>query len=205
MNKIVNVNFKDNAMTFEVTTSISIVNTNDIVLYIDECANVANIYCDSRDNHDYVLDYSNSEFTLKEIVREGETKEVTTQYMYEVSVTSDIISIFDTNIKYIKLFCTTERYANDYADGIYYDANILYNAEIKTLHNYCSTCLDDKQMQTIMLIVFKRQLLEQAIATSHNQEALQFYLDLSKMLNVSINMIAQSKTCKTCINGMCKL
>lgn len=205
MNKIVNVNFKDNAMTFEVTTSISIVNTNDIVLYVDECSNVANIYCDSVENHDYVLDYSNSEFTLKEIVREGEAKEVTTQYVYEISATSDIIETFDKNIKYIKLFCTTERYANDYADGVYYDPDVLYNAEIRVLHNYCSTCLDDKQMQLIMLIVFKRQLLEQAIATSHNKEALQFYLDLCKMLNVSVNTIVYSQECRTCINGVCKL
>lgn len=192
-------------MTFEVYSTISIVNTNDIVLYIDECLNVANIYCDSPDNHDYVLNYTNCEFTLKEVVSDGEEKEVTTQYAYEISATSDIISKFDTNIKYIKMFCTTERYANDYADGVYYNPNILYNAEIRVLHNYCSTCLDDRQMQTIMLIVFKRQLLEQAIATSHNKEALQFYLELSKLLDVNIDSNVASTPCNKCINGVCKL
>lgn len=47
-------------------------------------------------------------------------------------------------MKYIKAFVTTEEYANDYADGIFYDPVVLYNAEIKALRNFCSTCLDDK-------------------------------------------------------------
>lgn len=192
-------------MTFIVYTDISIVNTNDIVLYIDECLNVANLYCDSPDNHDYVLTYNNTEFTFKEVVREGETKEVTTSYTYEISAKSNIITELDKNIKYIKMFCTTEKYANDYADGIYYDPNILYNAEVSILHKYCNTCLDDKQMQLIMLIVFKRQLLEQAIATSHNKEAVQYYLDLAKLLNVSINNNRQDNNCNSCVNGMCKI
>lgn len=192
-------------MTFIVYTNISIVNTNDIVLYIDECLNVANLYCDSPDNHDYVLTYNNTEFTFKEVVREGETKEVTTSYTYELSAKSNIITELDKNIKYIKMFCTTEDYANDCADGIYYDPNILYNAEVGMLHKYCNTCLDDKQMQLIMLIVFKRQLLEQAIATSHNKEAVQYYLDLAKLLNVSINNNRQDNNCNSCVNGVCKI
>lgn len=203
MNKIVDVNIKENAMTFSVYTDISIVNTNDIILYIDECSNVSNIYCDSPDNHDYVLDYNNCTFTLKEIVRQGETKETTTLYAYEISAISNVISMFDTNMKYLKLFCTTEVSANDYADGVYYNPNNLYNAEIKALRQYCASCLDDKQMQLIVLIVFKRQLLEQAIATSHNKEAIQYYADLSRLLNVSIS--TNTKEQKGCVNGMCKL
>lgn len=192
-------------MTFIVYTDISIVNTNDIILYIDECLNVANLYCDSPDNHNYVLTYNNTEFTFKEVVREGETKEVTTSYTYELSAKSNIITELDKNIKYIKMFCITEDYANDYADGIYYDPNILYNAEVGMLHKYCNTCLDDKQMQLIMLIVFKRQLLEQAITTSHNKEAVQYYLDLAKLLNVSINNNRQDNNCNSCVNGVCKI
>ena len=90
-------------------------------------------------------------------------------------------------------------------DGVYYDPNILYNAEIKMLRKYCRTCLDDGQMQLLMLIVFKRQLLEQAIATAHNKEALQFYLDLCKLLNVNINTKTVNTGCRTCVNGVCKL
>lgn len=192
-------------MVFNVYTNISIVNTNDIVLYIDECTNIENVYCENPDNHDYVLNYNNARISYKEIVREGEEKEVSTQYSYEITVESDLVKELDVNMKYIKMFVTTEYYANDYADGIYYDPNILYNAEIKMLRKYCQTCLDDRQMQLLMLIVFKRQLLEQAIATSHNKEALQSYLDLCKLLNVSINTKTVNIGCKTCINGVCKL
>lgn len=192
-------------MVFNAYTNISLVNTNDIVLYIDECLNIDNIYCENPDNHDYVLNYNNAKISYKEIVREGEEKEVTTIYYYEITVESDVIKELDTNMKYIKMFVTTEYYANDYADGIYYDPNILYNAEIKMLRKYCQTCLDDRQMQLLMLIVFKRQLLEQAIATSHNKEALQFYLDLCKLLNVSINTKTVNTGCKVCVNGVCKL
>lgn len=192
-------------MVFNAYTNISLVNTNDIVLYIDECLNIDNIYCENPDNHDYVLNYNNAKISYKEIVREGEEKEVTTIYYYEITVESDVIKELDTNMKYIKMFVTTEYYANDYVDGIYYDSNILYNAEIKMLRKYCQTCLDDRQMQLLMLIVFKRQLLEQAIATSHNKEALQFYLDLCKLLNVSINTKTVNTGCKVCVNGVCKL
>ena len=73
-------------MVFSVYTNISIVNTNDIVLYIDECHNIGNIYCENPDNHDYVLNYNNARISYKEIVREGEEKEVTTIYSYEITV-----------------------------------------------------------------------------------------------------------------------
>lgn len=205
MNKISNVNIKDDTMSFNIYSNISIVNTQELIIYVDECSNINSIYCDNPDNHSYVFDYDNSTFTIREIVNEGESKLVTTEYSYEVTVTSDVISEFDKNMKYIKAFVTTQLYANDYADGIYYDPDVLYNAEIKMLHNHCATCLDDKLMQTIVIVVFKRQLLEQAIASSHNKEAMQLYLDLCKLLNVNIVNNTVNSDCKKCVNGMCEL
>lgn len=203
MNNITNVKIEGDKMSFYILSNISIVNTNDLVIYVDECSNISKIYCSDQDNHNYVLDYLNSEFSLKEIVREGEEPDVTLQYSYEITVTSDIIKEFDRNMKYIKAFVTTEEYANDYADGIFYDPIVLYNAEIKALRNFCSTCLDDKQMQLLVLVVLKRQLLEQAIETGHNKDALQYYLDLTRMLNVSINNNQIEK--QQCTNGMCSI
>lgn len=192
-------------MSFTIISNISIVNTSELVVYVDECTNIESIYCDNPDNHDYVFHYDNSTFSLREVVEDGTPKEVTTEYSYEVTVTSDIISTMDNNMKYIKVFVTTERYANDYADGIYYNPDILYNAEIRKLQAHCSTCMDDKLMQIIVLVVFKRQLLEQAIITNHNKEALQFYLDLSRILDVDINKNTNNSYCKKCVNGMCEL
>lgn len=205
MNRITNVSIKDNVMSFNIISNISIVNTDELVVYIDECTNIDSIYCDNPDDHNYIFYYDNSKFTLREIVEEGDLKEVTTEYKYEITITSDIILQLDHNIKYIKVFVTTERYANDYADGVYYNPDVLYNAEIGKLHKHCSTCLDDKLMQLIILVVFKRQLLEQAIITNHNKEALQFYLDLSKLLDVNINSSINGNCCKKCVNGMCEL
>ena len=160
MNKIVDANIKDNILKFNIIADVSITNSSQVIVYINECSNIKNLYSDDPKLQDYVFDSTNSAISVTPIVREGEPELITTVYAYEVSITSDIISSFDSNMKYIKLYCTTENYVNDYIDGIIYDPNTLYEAEIKMLHSYWNTCLDDKQMQKVMILVFKRQLLE---------------------------------------------
>lgn len=208
MNKIVDANIKDNILKFNIIADISITNSSQVIVYMNECSNIKNLYSDDPKLQDYVFDSTNSAISVTPIVREGEPELVTTVYAYEVSITSDIISSFDSNMKYIKLYCTTENYVNDYIDGIIYDPNTLYEAEIKMLRSYCNTCLDDKQMQKVMILVFKRQLLEQAIATSHNKEAMQYYLDLVRLMGVYVNKKCDNngcQECKVCFNGMCSL
>ena len=208
MNKLVDANIKDNILKFNIIADVSITNSSQVIVYMNECSNIKNLYSDDPKLQDYVFDSTNSAISVTPIVREGEPELVTTVYAYEVSITSDIISSFDSNMKYIKLYCTTENYVNDYIDGIIYDPNTLYEAEIKMLRSYCNTCLDDKQMQKVMILVFKRQLLEQAIATSHNKEAMQYYLDLVRLMGVYVNKKCDNngcQECKVCFNGMCSL
>lgn len=208
MNKIVDANIKDNILKFNIIADVSITNSSQVIVYMNECSNIKNLYSDDPKLQDYVFDSTNSAISVTPIVREGEPELVTTVYAYEVSITSDIISSFDSNMKYIKLYCTTENYVNDYIDGIIYDPNTLYEAEIKMLRSYCNTCLDDKQMQKVMILVFKRQLLEQAITTSHNKEAMQYYLDLVRLMGVYVNKKCDNngcQECKVCFNGMCSL
>lgn len=208
MNKIIDANIKDNILKFNIIADVSITNSSQVIVYMNECSNIKNLYSDDPKLQDYVFDSTNSAISVTPIVREGEPELVTTVYAYEVSITSDIISSFDSNMKYIKLYCTTENYVNDYIDGIIYDPNTLYEAEIKMLRSYCNTCLDDKQMQKVMILVFKRQLLEQAIATSHNKEAMQYYLDLVRLMDVYVNKKCDNngcQECKVCFNGMCSL
>lgn len=208
MNKIVDANIKDNILKFNIIADVSITNSSQVIVYMNECSNIKNLYSDDPKLQDYVFDSTNSAISVTPIVREGEPELVTTVYAYEVSITSDIISSFDSNMKYIKLYCTTENYVNDYIDGIIYDPNTLYEAEIKMLRSYCNTCLDDKQMQKVMILVFKRQLLEQAIATFHNKEAMQYYLDLVRLMGVYVNKKCDNngcQECKVCFNGMCSL
>lgn len=208
MNKIVDANIKDNILKFNIIADVSITNSSQVIVYMNECSNIKNLYSDDPKLQDYVFDSTNSAISVTPIVREGEPELITTVYAYEVSITSDIISSFDSNMKYIKLYCTTENYVNDYIDGIIYDPNTLYEAEIKMLRSYCDTCLDDKQMQKVMILVFKRQLLEQAITTSHNKEAMQYYLDLVRLMGVNVNKKCDNngcQECKVCFNGMCSL
>ncbi|YP_010509966.1 hypothetical protein OJM13_gp13 [uncultured phage cr82_1] len=208
MNKIVDANIKDNILKFNIIADVSITNSSQVIVYMNECSNIKNLYSDDPKLQDYVFDSTNSAISVTPIVREGEPELITTVYAYEVSITSDIISSFDSNMKYIKLYCTTENYVNDYIDGIIYDPNTLYEAEIKMLRSYCDTCLDDKQMQKVMILVFKRQLLELAIATSHNKEAMQYYLDLVRLMGVNVNKKCDNNgclECKVCFNGMCSL
>lgn len=203
MKTIFDVNKVGNILTFKVISSISVINSNDVIVYIDECTNINNIFCDNVDVHNYMFDYTNSTITLRRVTLQGEEEEVTALYYYEVSIKTDDIEQLDGNMKYIKLYVTTTEDVNDYIDGIYYDPEVLYNAEIGMLRNYCSTCLDNLQMQTIMLIVHYRQLMEQAITTSHNKEAMQYYLDLCRILHVSIK--CNNKIENQCSNGLCSL
>ena len=68
-------------------------------------------------------------------------------------------------------------------------------AEIRKLHTHCSTCLDDETMQNIMLVVFKRQLLEYALASGYYRDALQLYVDICRLLEISIRPKCDSMTC----------
>ena len=114
------------------------------------------------------------------------------------------VSFLDENIKYINIYEVEYQglaQSVDYgevdplqirtvhdilASGIFYDPKALYHAEIRALNKFCDTCMDDKQMQLIVLLTFKRQLLEQAIQCGHWKDALQLYMDLARILNIYI-------------------
>ena len=126
------------------------------------------------------------------------------EIMLEVKGGYSCISFLDENIKYINIYHVEyqgQAASVDYgeveplqirtvhdilASGIFYDPKALYHAEIRALNKFCDTCMDDKQMQLIVLLTFKRQLLEQAIQCGHWKDALQLYMDLARILNIYI-------------------
>ena len=126
------------------------------------------------------------------------------EIMLEVKGGYSCISFLDENIKYINIYHVEyqdQPHSVDYGDvepsqiktvhdvlasGIFYDPKALYHAEIRALNKFCDTCMDDKQMQLIVLLTFKRQLLEQAIQCGHWKDALQLYMDLARILNIYI-------------------
>lgn len=126
------------------------------------------------------------------------------EIMLEVKGGYSCISFLDENIKHINIYHVEyqdQPHSVDYGDvepsqirtvhdvlasGIFYDPKALYHAEIRALNKFCDTCMDDKQMQLIVLLTFKRQLLEQAIQCGHWKDALQLYIDLARILNIYI-------------------
>ena len=142
------------------------------------------------------------------------------EYIYTLQIITEdptnFLQYLDRNIKYIRISkgispilfesaITREEpnYSWNYTkvEGIMYDPNELYHAEIRMLNTFCDTCLDDKQMQLIMLLTFKRQLLEQSIQCMHYKDALQYYLDLCRILNIYVAKkdYGCNRRCNSCI------
>ena len=105
------------------------------------------------------------------------SENITVDSENNVTVTNDDILELDWNMKYVTLRCFTEQ------------------EEIRKLHTHCSTCLDDQTMQNIMLVVFKRQLLEYALASDYYRDALQLYVDICRLLEISIKPKCAASTC----------
>lgn len=142
------------------------------------------------------------------------------EYVYTLQIITDdstnFLQYLDKNIKYIRISkgigthlltpAIAREEPNDSWDytkveGVIYDPNELYHAEIRMLNTFCDTCLDDKQMQLIMLLTFKRQLLEQSIQCMHYKDALQYYLDLCRILNIYVAKkdYGCNRRCNSCI------
>lgn len=169
MDKLTNVQIEDNRLTFTVDSNIDITDY-ELKVYIDEVCNIKNILDDSPE-HDISID---------EIISADSHNNV-------IVTNDEAILPLDWNMKYITLEC----YSSDTGEelhfhGIYYNPAVIYNAEVRKLHTYCSTCLDDKTMQMIMLVVFKRQLLEYAIEADQFKEAVQIYIDICRLLEISL-------------------
>lgn len=175
MDKLTNIQIDGDKLTFKVGSDINISDYSKEV-YIDEVWNLKNILEDSPIHN---ISFSEN---------------ITIDSDNNVTVTNDDILELDWNMKYVTLRCFTEQ-EEIHFHGIYYNPSIVYMAEIRKLHTHCSTCLDDETMQNIMLVVFKRQLLEYALASGYYRDALQLYVDICRLLEISIRPKCDSMTC----------
>lgn len=98
------------------------------------------------------------------------------------------------------------------ASAIAIDYLELYNSKVKLLTFHCSTCLDKHNKENIIICDFKNQLLDYAVENNLTDDAIQHYIDLSRMLTIpsehicSINTVRNNcKTCTKCCNGCCSL
>lgn len=197
-------------ITFQVTFDQPIIE-NQLTLYIDEACNNNNIHSDDPDVHNYVLDNNNSTVVMTATEENNQ---------YEVKISNIAIRDYSEHIKYMRAIAVTADSTEDetnytFAEGMYYNALVIYEAEIYNINKYCSTCLDDKNMQLIVYVTFRRQILEDAILLRHYKEALQAYLDLSRTLGILCDFKLSSsyctskacskQTCTTCSNGICSI
>lgn len=201
----------------------------DVKVTIDECSNIANIDSEDLSMHDYSISISQDamgswgrsvfkKYVIPGTQYESVTNTTNDEYVYLMQLITDdptnFLQYLDSNIKYIKIHSgiinradaipsSNEEDTLPYikVEGIMYDPNELYHAEIRMLNTFCDTCLDDKQMQLIMLLTFKRQLLEQAIQCMHYKDALQYYLDLCRILNIYVAKkdYGYNRRCNSCI------
>lgn len=175
MDKLTNIQIDGDKLTFKIETEVDLSSYSKEV-YIDEVWNLKNILEDSPIHN---ISFSEN---------------ITVDSENNVTVTNDDILELDWNMKYVTLRCFTEQ-EEIHFHGIYYNPSIVYMAEIRKLHTHCSTCLDDHTMQNIMLVVFKRQLLEYALASDYYCDALQLYVDICRLLEISIKPKCAASTC----------
>lgn len=176
MDRLTNIQIINDQLTFTVDTDINL-SGYDMEVHIDEVYDLQNILKDSPF-------HTTSLYT-----------DITIDQDNKVTVTNaDEILALDWNMKYITLVCSNGS-EEIHFHGVYYNPEVIYAAEIRKLHVKCSTCLDDETMQNIMMIVFKRQLLEYAIQGGHFKDAMQLYLDICRLLEISVGCGKCKKDC----------
>ena len=192
MEKLTNViiDFDNTTLSFTVQSD-TIVDLTSFVVYMDECGNINNIYSDDENNHDYVFDFENSE-----IVVNGN----------DVVIVNELIGGLSKHLKYVRL--TTSDDLN--VEGLYYTPEVIYNNILTNIKKVCSPCLDNKSMQLMVYVTFKRQLLDSSMELGLYKEAMQLYIDLCRMLEISTcyktcKECSNCNSCANCVNGCCTL
>lgn len=152
-------------------------------IYLDSIINQKNMYSDEDDKHTHVI---------SDFVAQDNTVIVN---ITEYNETSFIVSVL-----------TSE---GNRDEAIAIDQNELYLAKVNLLTTYCNTCLDKHQKHIIMMCDFRSQLLQYALEHNLTKDAIEHYIDLSRMLGMidyhnCSKCLSPNKVCKCC-NGMCAL
>lgn len=118
------------------------------------------------------------------------------------------VDITDYNTQTFVVTVYTE---DDMARDIIVDEKELYYYKVNLLTKHCDTCLDDKQMDKVMMCCFESHLLEYALEHKLIDDAIDYLYSLNKLLDISDNMeCCKHSRCKNCfrhncVNGICKL
>ena len=167
---------------------------SDLYLYIDTLNNYSNRSSVNPDKHSYKL-----------LV-------LGTDYRSDVKIDEQRLSIVIDSTK-LEDFCMSAFIATiDNSSQFYFNQAYIYYKEVELLCKNCSTCLDDQQMDRMVLFILKQDLLSYAINNNLIDDAVQYYTDLARMLNICLDANTtyyNNHDCfacnKTCRNGVCSL
>ena len=196
MNTLTNINIDwvNSNISFDIQL-LEQIDTVNFTLCVDESTNIKNMYSEVLNDHNYCFDSSNCEITIAHVIDD----------IYKVTVENEMISGMSDHLKYIS-FNTNEISA----EGIFYSSEAVYDAELTYIKQVCNNCLDDKCMQLLMFVVFKRQLLDSAISVNDCKQCLMLYNDLCRLLNVDTcncdyRNYNEHSSCAVCSGGCCSL
>lgn len=184
---------KDNIVV-ELDTKIPDSVDSDLYLYIDTLNNYSNRSSVNPDKHSYKLLVLGAD------------------YRSDVKIDEQRLSIVIDSTK-LEDFCSSAFIATiDNSSQFYFNQADIYYKEVELLCKNCSTCLDDQQMDRMVLFILKQDLLSYAINNNLIDDAVQYYTDLARMLNICLDAnttyynnhdyFACNKTCR---NGVCSL
>lgn len=184
---------KDNIVV-ELDTKIPDSVDSDLYLYIDTLNNYSNRSSVNPDKHSYKL-----------LV-------LGTDYRSDVKIDEQRLSIVIDSTK-LEDFCMSAFIATiDNSSQFYFNQADIYYKEVELLCKNCSTCLDDQQMDRMVLFILKQDLLSYAINNNLIDDAVQYYTDLARILNICLDtntIYYNNHDCfacnKTCRNGVCSL
>lgn len=184
---------KDNIVV-ELDTKIPDSVDSDLYLYIDTLNNYSNRSSVNPDKHSYKLLVLGTDYRSDVKIDE-----------YRLSIVIDSTKLEDF---YSSAFIATI----DNSSQFYFNQADIYYKEVELLCKNCSTCLDDQQMDRMVLFILKQDLLNYAINNNLIDDAVQYYIDLARMLNICLdanttyyNNHDRFACNKICRNGVCSL
>lgn len=161
-------------------------NNNDLVITLDATYSISKIYIDTLLNIDNLSSSDDLKHTKAFI---GSSNSV---------FTIDITGLDDT------VYIVTIKNEVDYADYFYVDNEQLYEAKLKLLYSYCSTCLNAQQLHAISLCNFYSELLSTAINLNKTYDAVKIYTNFNILLKHNCPSGIKDN-CVICANGCCAL
>lgn len=192
--KIIGITLVKHNIVVELDTKIPDSVDSNLYLYIDTLNNYSNRSSVDPDKHSY------------KILILG------TDYNSDVQIDKQRLSIVIDSTK-LEDFCMSAFIATiDNSSQFFFNQADIYYKEVELLCKNCSTCLDDQQMDRMVLFILKQDLLSYAINNNLIDDAVQYYTDLARMLNICLDTSTKfynNHDCfacnKTCRNGVCSL